>query len=95
MCVLDRHNDKVHKYELLNVCEFNSTRKRMSVIVRDNTGKITLMCKGADSVIEARLSRKSLESSTLERTQESVKVWAQEGLRTLFLAEKTVDPEFY
>jgi len=24
-----------------------------------------------------------------------VKLWAQEGLRTLFLAEKTVDPQFY
>jgi len=40
------------EYQLLNVIEFNSTRKRMSVIVRskqDNT--IRVMCKGADSII--------------------------------------------
>lgn len=35
-------------YQLLNVLEFNSSRKRMSVIVRDEDGKILLLCKGAD-----------------------------------------------
>ena len=28
----------------------------MSIIIRDPEGKIILMCKGADSVIEERLS---------------------------------------
>lgn len=36
------------EYKVLNLLEFNSTRKRMSVIVRDETGQILLMCKGAD-----------------------------------------------
>lgn len=36
------------EYKVLNLLEFNSTRKRMSVIVRDETGQIFLMCKGAD-----------------------------------------------
>lgn len=35
-------------YKLLNVLEFNSTRKRMSVIVRDEEGKLLLLSKGAD-----------------------------------------------
>lgn len=56
MLIQDHHNNKLHKYELLNVCEFNSTRKRMSVILRDPQGRIVLMCKGADSVIMERLS---------------------------------------
>lgn len=43
-------------YKLLCVCEFNSTRKRMSIIIKDPEGSIILMCKGADSVIEERLS---------------------------------------
>lgn len=30
-----------HSYELLNILEFNSTRKRMSVIVRAPSGKIS------------------------------------------------------
>lgn len=32
-------------YELLNVLEFNSTRKRMSVIVRNPQGRIILYTK--------------------------------------------------
>lgn len=35
-------------YRLLSVIEFNSTRKRMSVIVRDEDGKLLLLSKGAD-----------------------------------------------
>ena len=41
------------------MCEFDSTRKRMSVIVRDPNNKLLLMCKGADSVIIERMSLKS------------------------------------
>lgn len=44
------------EYQILNVCEFNSTRKRMSVVVRCPDGKIKLYCKGADTVILERLS---------------------------------------
>lgn len=43
------------KYELLNVLEFNSTRKRNSVIVRNPDGQIELLCKGADAVLMPRL----------------------------------------
>lgn len=38
------------KYEVLNVLEFTSDRKRMSVIVRTPEGQIKLYCKGADTV---------------------------------------------
>lgn len=41
-------------YEILNVLEFTSTRKRMSVIVRNPSGQIKLYCKGADTVIYER-----------------------------------------
>lgn len=44
-----------HRYQLLHVLEFNSDRKRMSVIVRTPSGKIKLFCKGADTVIYERL----------------------------------------
>jgi len=78
-------------YELLNVCEFNSTRKRMSVIVRAPDGKIILMCKGADSVILERMTKESLGGQVLKTTQRAVDEYAKEGLRTLFLAEKIID----
>jgi phospholipid-translocating ATPase len=45
--------DQDEQYELLNVLEFNSSRKRMSVIVKkldDQDSRIFLLCKGADNV---------------------------------------------
>ena len=47
--------DGLRRYQLLEVIEFDSTRKRMSVIVRTPEGKILVICKGADSIIEKRL----------------------------------------
>ena len=38
-------------YKLLNVIEFTSDRKRMTVIVRSPEGTILVLTKGADSVI--------------------------------------------
>ena len=36
------------EYKLLNLLDFTSKRKRMSVIVRDEEGSLFLFCKGAD-----------------------------------------------
>ena len=47
--------DGVRKYKLLNLIEFDSTRKRMTVVVRTPENKILVICKGADSIIEKRL----------------------------------------
>lgn len=48
--------DQEREYEVLNVLEFNSDRKRLSVILRDSAGTIKLYCKGADNVIVPRIS---------------------------------------
>ena len=39
-------------YEVLDVLEFNSTRKRMSVVVRKPSGKLLLYMKKADRMID-------------------------------------------
>jgi phospholipid-transporting ATPase len=88
-------NNAILKYRLLNVCEFDSTRKRMSVITKDPEGRVHLMCKGADSVIYERLSQASKDSAVLRKTQEYVDAYAEEGLRTLFLAEKIIPEREY
>jgi len=72
-------------YEVLNVLEFNSTRKRMSVICRREDGRIILFCKGADSVIFERLSSAS-SKQTREATRQQLQEFADAGLRTLVLA---------
>ena len=47
-------------YQILDVIEFSSTRKRMSIIVRMPNGRICLFCKGADSVIMELLRLSSM-----------------------------------
>ncbi|KAI8623897.1 phospholipid-translocating P-type ATPase [Xylariaceae sp. FL1651] len=42
-------------YEVLEVIEFSSNRKRMSIVVRMPDGRICVFCKGADNVIMSRL----------------------------------------
>ncbi|KAK4484288.1 hypothetical protein RD792_011516 [Penstemon davidsonii] len=80
-------------YMLLNVLEFNSTRKRMSVIVRDEEGKLLLLCKGADSVMFERLGKNGREHE--KETREHVNEYADAGLRTLILAYKELGEEEY
>lgn len=47
-------------FEILDVIEFTSNRKRMSIVLRRPDGRITVICKGADSVILPRLKQSSL-----------------------------------
>lgn len=57
-------------YEVLDVIEFNSSRKRMSIIVRMPDGRICIFCKGADNVILPRLKRSDVAmraASVVER----------------------------
>ena len=44
------------EFEVFRRIEFNSTRKRMSIILRDpDDGHYKMYCKGADSIIIERL----------------------------------------
>lgn len=74
-------------YRLLCVLEFTSERKRMSVIVEDEQGRVRLMCKGADTEIKERLGNSDL----LEETERQMEDFANEGLRTLMIAQKEWD----
>jgi len=76
-----------YEYELLAVCEFNSTRKRMSTIFRCPDGKIRCYCKGADTVIIERMSK---DNPIVEATLQHLEEYASEGLRTLCLAMREV-----
>ncbi|KAI9336583.1 hypothetical protein BD770DRAFT_448698 [Pilaira anomala] len=91
-------------FVLLNVLEFNSTRKRMSVIIKpEDSDRIVLLCKGADSVIYERLctdfgSQKELgkdQENLRESTSKDLEQFANEGLRTLCLSYRFISPEEY
>lgn len=57
-------------------------------------GKITLFCKGADSVVFERLST-ALDPELKSTTQDHLNKFAGEGLRTLCLAKKDLDVVVY
>jgi phospholipid-transporting ATPase len=78
------------EYELLAVCEFNSTRKRMSTIFRCPDGKVRLYCKGADTVIIERLAK---DNPPIEPTLQHLEEYAVEGLRTLCLSMREIPEE--
>ncbi|XP_042229397.1 phospholipid-transporting ATPase ID-like isoform X3 [Homarus americanus] len=79
-------------YELLCILDFNNVRKRMSVILKKD-GRIRLYCKGADSIIYERL--KSGQESLKHHTQEHLDSFAGEGLRTLCLAYKDLEEDYF
>jgi phospholipid-translocating ATPase len=85
------------RVEILNVIEFNSTRKRMSVIVRRENGEVWLFCKGADSVIYERLKScaDAMGSCMEAQTLNHLESFAEAGLRTLcFASRKLTEGEY-
>ncbi|VFQ61243.1 unnamed protein product [Cuscuta campestris] len=80
-------------YEILNVLEFNSTRKRQSVVCRYPDGRLVLYCKGADTVIYERLA--SGDNDLKKRTREHLEHFGAAGLRTLCLAYRVLNPDAY
>ena len=81
-------------FEKLQIIEFSSDRKRETVIVKNPEGKIILYCKGADSIIEQRLSKNS-NSQILSQSKYYVDKFSAQGLRTLFVAMKVISNKEY
>ncbi|KAK0224812.1 phospholipid-translocating P-type ATPase [Armillaria nabsnona] len=82
------------KYTLLKVLEFNSTRKRMSSVFRCPDGRLILYCKGADSVVYARLA-KDHDPVLKEQTSKDMEMFANNGLRTLCISYRWLTEEEY
>jgi len=81
---------ETQEWELLNMLDFTSARKRMSVIVRriDDDDKIVLFTKGADNVIFERLAPGKQDLRNI--TEGHLEDFANDGLRTLCLAYKII-----
>ncbi|XP_031386164.1 phospholipid-transporting ATPase 3 [Punica granatum] len=96
--VRESHVEKMGKiqdvtYEILNVLEFNSTRKRQSVVCRYPDGRLVLYCKGADTVIYERLTEGHGHIKKI--TREHLEQFGSAGLRTLCLAYRDLSPAVY
>ncbi|TMW55340.1 hypothetical protein Poli38472_013231 [Pythium oligandrum] len=84
-------------YTILNINEFNSTRKRMSVVCVNEKNEYVLYCKGADNMMLARASATTSDQEVYEREsmQEHLRTFASEGLRTLVLGRRVLSEEEY
>ncbi|XP_057530922.1 phospholipid-transporting ATPase 3-like [Amaranthus tricolor] len=96
--VRESHVEKMGKvedvpYEILNVLEFNSTRKRQSVVCRYPDGRLVLYCKGADTVIYERLREGNDDMKKASR--EHLEQFGSSGLRTLCLAYRNLNSDVY
>jgi P-type E1-E2 ATPase len=81
---------QLEEYEILKVVEFDSDRKRMSVVVkRQADGKVFNFIKGADLSIIPRLSENAKIAAQPDVT--AMNEMASEGLRTLMFAMKELD----
>lgn len=81
------------KYKALDTFEFNSDRKRMSMIMQNQEGQIIMYCKGADSIMMPRFLND--EADQLKDTTEHLDEFASVGLRTLLFGMKTFTREEY
>ncbi|KAK1260036.1 Phospholipid-transporting ATPase 2 [Acorus gramineus] len=85
-------NGSIVQYEILDILEFTSERKRMSVVVKDcQNGEIFLLSKGADEAIfpYARTGQQT------RNFVDAVEQYAQLGLRTLCLAWRELSEDDY
>ncbi|KAI0966549.1 hypothetical protein F4678DRAFT_289222 [Xylaria arbuscula] len=66
--------EQVDTYQILDVIEFSSKRKRMSILVRYPDGRICLICKGADSAILPRLKLAQLAREKASEVRKSADI---------------------
>jgi phospholipid-transporting ATPase len=86
-------NDVETTFEILDVIEFNSTRKRMSVIIKTSEG-IHMYCKGADNIMFERLST-SNSKYVIDTAAKTLIDFSNIGLRTLVICYKPMTEQEY
>jgi len=79
-------------HQLLNVFDFTSERRRMSVVTRSPQGRLVLYCKGSDDEV---LSRCGGDAAAAEVARHTTNEFASMGLRTLVLAKRELSEAQY
>ncbi len=85
---------KEQRYEVLQTFEFDSNRKRASVIIKDLDGTIKIYTKGADTIIKKRLSTETTQVF-LAAIDPKIEEFSVKGLRTLLVAMRMISETEY
>ena len=86
---------EIVELRVLHVIPYESSRKRMSMVVQMPDGSIVLYCKGADSVL-LDLQDPAINSSRfVENLACQVSDWAEEAFRTMVFGYKPLTQEAY
>ena len=86
---------KDEEWQVLDIVPFTSARKKMSCVVKSPRGEIILYTKGADNVIFQRLDPRLNSHELISKTALYLEDYANEGLRTLCITSKQLDPAWY
>ncbi|CAG8556284.1 20135_t:CDS:2 [Cetraspora pellucida] len=87
----DENNSLNQDFQILNILEFSSKRKRMSVIYRLPDGRICLFCKDKTTDLYSVLDDNWICQQTIRHLHE----FAIEGLRTLLYAHRFIEEDEY
>jgi len=93
-------------YDILHTLEFNSDRKRSSVLLRlssssgkgdscEVTKEVLMFTKGADNIIKQRLSSSDNDAASLATCDQHIIDYSRIGLRTLMVARRRIAPDLY
>ncbi|XP_046820654.1 phospholipid-transporting ATPase IF-like isoform X3 [Vespa crabro] len=83
-------NNSILIFTKMDILEFSSERKRMSVIVKDTADDLWLYCKGADTSILPLIIEGDVETAAAH-----VEDFSMRGLRTLVVAYKKLTQRDY
>ena len=83
------------KFKILQMLNFSSERKRMSILVEDPKGIIKIYTKGADMEITRRLSHKSRYSENYKTTMHDIESISNLGYRALMVAYREIEKKEY
>ncbi|KAJ1442499.1 P-type ATPase [Sesbania bispinosa] len=87
--VIDIHGER-HRFNVLGLHEFDSDRKRMSVILGYNDNSVKLFVKGADTSMLSVID-KSLNTDIIKATEAHLHSYSSLGLRTLVIGMRDLN----
>lgn len=91
--VFIKEKNVLETIEILRTIPFTSSRKRMSVIIRDSDGLLKIITKGADAIMEHRL--KSGQDALVKATNKHMRDYSIEGLRCLLVGSCVLEQQEY